>query len=297
MANQSKQKNAIRIVVAGDKSTVKSSLIVTVVSDTFRPNPPPCLPPSRLANDLFPNSVPITIIDTPSGFVTIVLNTRRTKNKQVDQTAVRKQKKKRYRGPYKVYKLYNSHSSSGSSASSSYSSSSESDLEETMVNDVDNGGNELMEQLQLQIQQLATMLTQSNAAHEAKLEQMGKRFKDEAYRSTKKLQIMEERLTNARGYSIHAENENISNFIKDGLSNKQALCDLPIFKGTESPLVHIRAFKGQMALKGVDQDLWPSIFPHSLDAILKSRVSSELNDQRPRGTVFNNVCPRQAYFG
>ncbi|KAK9756747.1 hypothetical protein RND81_01G118300 [Saponaria officinalis] len=67
MANQSKQKNAIRIVVAGDKSTGKSSLIVTAVSDTFRPNPPPCLPPSRLPDDLFPDSVPITIIDTPSG--------------------------------------------------------------------------------------------------------------------------------------------------------------------------------------------------------------------------------------
>ncbi|XP_021742480.1 mitochondrial Rho GTPase 1-like [Chenopodium quinoa] len=59
-------KNGIRIVVAGDKATGKSSLIVTAVSDTFPTNVPSVLPPSRLPDDMFPDRVPITIIDTSS---------------------------------------------------------------------------------------------------------------------------------------------------------------------------------------------------------------------------------------
>lgn len=59
-------KNGIRIVVAGDRGTGKSSLIVTAVSDTFPTNVPPVLPPSRLPDDMYPDRVPITIIDTSS---------------------------------------------------------------------------------------------------------------------------------------------------------------------------------------------------------------------------------------
>lgn len=59
-------KNGIRIVVAGDRATGKSSLIVTAVSETFPTNVPPVLPPSRLPDDMFPDRVPITIIDTSS---------------------------------------------------------------------------------------------------------------------------------------------------------------------------------------------------------------------------------------
>nr|AUS89406.1 MIRO GTPase 2-like protein [Sesuvium portulacastrum] len=60
-------KNGIRIVVAGDRATGKSSLIVTAVSESFPTNVPPVLPPSRLPDDMFPDRVPITIIDTSSG--------------------------------------------------------------------------------------------------------------------------------------------------------------------------------------------------------------------------------------
>ncbi|KAK1364780.1 Mitochondrial Rho GTPase [Heracleum sosnowskyi] len=56
----------VRIVVAGDKGTGKSSLIVTAVADTFPTNVPPVLPPTSLPVDIYPEKVPVTIIDTAS---------------------------------------------------------------------------------------------------------------------------------------------------------------------------------------------------------------------------------------
>ncbi|EPS65475.1 hypothetical protein M569_09302, partial [Genlisea aurea] len=57
---------AIRIVVAGDAKTGKSSLIITAAAETFPSNVPPVLPPTRLPEDLYQDRVPITIIDTSS---------------------------------------------------------------------------------------------------------------------------------------------------------------------------------------------------------------------------------------
>lgn len=59
-------KKDVRIVVAGDRGTGKSSLIVTALSDNFPTNVPPVLPPSRLPDDLYPDRVPITVVDTSS---------------------------------------------------------------------------------------------------------------------------------------------------------------------------------------------------------------------------------------
>ncbi|GAB4855539.1 hypothetical protein Ancab_024159 [Ancistrocladus abbreviatus] len=59
-------KNGVRIVVVGDRGTGKSSLVVTAVSETFSTNVPPVLPPSRLPDDIYPDRVPVTIIDTSS---------------------------------------------------------------------------------------------------------------------------------------------------------------------------------------------------------------------------------------
>uniref|UniRef100_A0A7N0UFM4 Mitochondrial Rho GTPase n=1 Tax=Kalanchoe fedtschenkoi TaxID=63787 RepID=A0A7N0UFM4_KALFE len=56
----------VRIVVAGEKGTGKSSLIVTAAADQFPTNVPPLLPPTRLPEDMYPDRVPITIIDTSS---------------------------------------------------------------------------------------------------------------------------------------------------------------------------------------------------------------------------------------
>ncbi|KAG6750514.1 hypothetical protein POTOM_045010 [Populus tomentosa] len=59
-------KSGVRIVVAGDRGTGKSSLIVTAISDTFPSSIPPVLPPTRMPDDFYPDRVPITIIDTSS---------------------------------------------------------------------------------------------------------------------------------------------------------------------------------------------------------------------------------------
>lgn len=58
--------NAVRIVVAGDAKTGKSCLIVTAAAENFPSNVPPVLPPTRLPVDLYPERVPVTIIDTSS---------------------------------------------------------------------------------------------------------------------------------------------------------------------------------------------------------------------------------------
>ncbi|XP_022719377.1 mitochondrial Rho GTPase 1-like isoform X1 [Durio zibethinus] len=66
MAKSSKPegKTGVRIVVAGDRGTGKSSLIVTAAADTFPTNVPRLLPPTRLPEDFYPDRVPITIIDS-----------------------------------------------------------------------------------------------------------------------------------------------------------------------------------------------------------------------------------------
>ncbi|XP_010535310.1 PREDICTED: mitochondrial Rho GTPase 2-like [Tarenaya hassleriana] len=59
-------RTGIRVVVAGDKGTGKSSLISALASDTFPDNVPRVLPPTTLPADFYSDLIPITIIDTPS---------------------------------------------------------------------------------------------------------------------------------------------------------------------------------------------------------------------------------------
>ncbi|XP_065636351.1 mitochondrial Rho GTPase 1 [Quercus suber] len=59
-------RTGVRIVVAGDRGTGKSSLIVTAAAENFPANVPPVLPPTRLPEDFYPDRVPVTIIDTSS---------------------------------------------------------------------------------------------------------------------------------------------------------------------------------------------------------------------------------------
>ncbi|KAK1291505.1 Rac-like GTP-binding protein RAC13 [Acorus calamus] len=59
-------RTGVRVVVLGDPGTGKSSLVVSVATETFSENVPPVVPPTRLPADYFPDRVPITIVDTPS---------------------------------------------------------------------------------------------------------------------------------------------------------------------------------------------------------------------------------------
>ncbi|GAU40757.1 hypothetical protein TSUD_26370 [Trifolium subterraneum] len=56
----------VRIVVVGDKSTGKSTLISAMASDSFPATVPPLLKLTRLPSNSFNDSVPLLLIDTPS---------------------------------------------------------------------------------------------------------------------------------------------------------------------------------------------------------------------------------------
>ncbi|KAH1077989.1 hypothetical protein GLYMA_19G155700v4 [Glycine max] len=69
MANHSSSfggRSGVRVVVAGDRSTGKSSLIAAIATESFAEAVPPVLPPTLLAPDLYPDTVPLTVVDTPS---------------------------------------------------------------------------------------------------------------------------------------------------------------------------------------------------------------------------------------
>ncbi|BFG43174.1 hypothetical protein CerSpe_294480 [Prunus speciosa] len=60
------KRTGVRVVVAGDRGTGKSTLISAVATETFDRNVPPVLPPTRLPADLYNDLVPLTVIDTSS---------------------------------------------------------------------------------------------------------------------------------------------------------------------------------------------------------------------------------------
>ncbi|KAG5549225.1 hypothetical protein RHGRI_014549 [Rhododendron griersonianum] len=67
-------RSGVRIVVAGDRGTGKSSFIATAATRTFPINVPSLLPPTRLPDDLYPDRVPVTIIDTSSWSLSLSLS-------------------------------------------------------------------------------------------------------------------------------------------------------------------------------------------------------------------------------
>ncbi|KAK7277643.1 hypothetical protein RJT34_22658 [Clitoria ternatea] len=59
-------RKSVRIAVAGDGGTGKSTLIAAMASESFPESVPPVLPPNHFPANLYPDSVPLTLIDTPS---------------------------------------------------------------------------------------------------------------------------------------------------------------------------------------------------------------------------------------
>ena len=81
---------------------------------------------------------------------------------------------------------------------------------------------------------------------------------------SKRIQVLETRLNETRGHSVHAENAKpIPNFAGK-FPEALVTTDLKIFKGSEAPLTHIKTFKNQMIVKGVLAEQWPYMFPLSL---------------------------------
>ena len=89
-------------------------------------------------------------------------------------------------------------------------------------------------------------------------------------RYDKKFEVLDLRLNETKGPSIHDENQRPIAEIGDRLPGKFVMNDLSKFTGNEDPLVHVKAFKGQMTLKGVGKDFWPLVFPHSLGPVVQS---------------------------
>ena len=69
MVNQSRlggRSGGVRVVVAGDRGTGKSSLISAIATESFPEAVPPVLAPTTLPDDLYPDKVPLTVVDTSS---------------------------------------------------------------------------------------------------------------------------------------------------------------------------------------------------------------------------------------
>ncbi|OMP05024.1 Small GTPase superfamily [Corchorus olitorius] len=66
-------RTGVRVVVAGDRGTGKSSLISAAASDSYPEFVPPVLPVTRLPADFYPDGVPVTIVDTSAGYMFLKL--------------------------------------------------------------------------------------------------------------------------------------------------------------------------------------------------------------------------------
>lgn len=66
-----RRRTGVRVVVAGDQGTGKSSLIITFAAGKLVMDVPPVLDPTSLPKYLCPDGVPITIIDTSSWYQNI----------------------------------------------------------------------------------------------------------------------------------------------------------------------------------------------------------------------------------
>ncbi|KAL6210541.1 hypothetical protein ACLB2K_015773 [Fragaria x ananassa] len=77
------RRTGVRVVVVGDRGTGKSSLIVSLATETFPENLPPVLPPTTLPADLYPDRVPVTIIDTSSSLDSSVKRSEELKRADV----------------------------------------------------------------------------------------------------------------------------------------------------------------------------------------------------------------------
>lgn len=104
-------------------------------------------------------------------------------------------------------------------------------------------------ELTARLAQLETELDEENAANNPD--------------RVKQLENMVTRITNPERYFQY----DYARPLGATLPEKFATADIPKFKSTDNPLHHLRSFQGCMTLKGVDPDLYASVFPMSLESI------------------------------
>ena len=79
----------------------------------------------------------------------------------------------------------------------------------------------------------------------------------------KQIENMVHKMTKPETY-FHYDYAQIPNV---ALPEKFVTSDIPKFKATDNPVHHLRSFQGCMALKKVDESLYPAVFPMSLESI------------------------------
>jgi len=88
------------------------------------------------------------------------------------------------------------------------------------------------------------------ASQEVQALEIASKVSAETAKTAKNLQIIDMRMNETRGLSIHDENDRVIENIREKLLEKLALNDLPKFMGTEDPLIHIKAFKAKWPSRG-----------------------------------------------
>ena len=101
-------------------------------------------------------------------------------------------------------------------------------------------------------------------ARDADAEKFAKEKADIEMAYAKRIEVLETRLNETRGNSVHAENARPVPDFTGKFPETLVTTDLKTFKGSEAPLTHIKTFKNQMIIKGVQPGQWPYLFPLSL---------------------------------
>ena len=123
---------------------------------------------------------------------------------------------------------------------------------------------EEMKKMSADIAEMAASFKASQEKIQADMMKMLTLMTAESTRNAKKFEVMDLRLNSTQGPSIHDENQRDVPNVREKFPEELTLTDLTKFTRAEDPLIHVKAFKVQMALKWVGKDYWHLVFPHSL---------------------------------
>ena len=82
---------------------------------------------------------------------------------------------------------------------------------------------------------------------------------------TKKIESLVSKVTNQENYFDTSMEDNLKG--NANLPAKFPANDIPKFKSTDNPKYHLKNFRATMAIKGVELDLYPVVFPMSLEPV------------------------------
>lgn len=86
-----------------------------------------------------------------------------------------------------------------------------------------------------------------------------------------KVAAMEGAMTRSKAftdYRLHTQEVDLK--LQGTLPEKFNMSEVPIFKGTDNPHNHLRAFSTALSLRGIDKSLYVAIFPQTLDSAVQT---------------------------